>query len=130
MREKQLQVSSEVMGMYKQKLNNALLQVFQNGQEPIQDPSLMQQTEDLINDIEKSFVSEYEIASQNIIENFKQSRVVDFDSKREKIARSLFVSGTVYYKTYKDENFVNFEVLDPYNVFIDKNPNKRFYKLA
>ena len=80
--------------------------------------------------IEQNFISEYEIAGQNIIDWAMQSRAVDFANQRKILLTDLLVTGTGYYKTYctPEKTNVTLEVLNPINTFIDRNPESPYLK--
>ena len=50
-------------------------------------------------DINESYVSEYEIAAQNILDYLKQSQNIDLSNKMQSLLTDLCVSGTCYYST-------------------------------
>lgn len=137
MRDKQLQLNTETFKFYQSKLNNAILKVFkqdnqdqQQAQQATVDPGIEKELKMLVQDLDANFVSEYEIASQNIVQNIMQSRSIDFETKKSILAKDLYISGTAYYKVYKTENgdHFNFEVLNPLHTFIDRNPNSIYLK--
>lgn len=80
--------------------------------------------------IEQNFISEYEIAGQNIIDWAMQSRSIDFANQRKILLTDLLVTGTGYYKTYctPEKTNVTLEVLNPINTFIDRNPDSPYLK--
>ena len=101
MRDKQLHINAEVFGFYKSKLNNSIMKIFQQeGQQQQQgqvvDPMIEKDLKTLIADLDSNFVSEYEIASQNIIQHVMQSRTIDFETKKSMLAKDLYISGTAY----------------------------------
>lgn len=137
MRDKQLKMNGEVLSFYKSKLQSQLYAIFVEGKDPQQaqqeqqgDVALEKQLKMLLEDLELNYVSEYEIAAQNIIEYIMQARDIDFETKKAIIAKDLFVSGTAYYKVHETENgdHFNIEVLNPVNTFIDRNPNSVYLK--
>ncbi len=135
MRDKQLEISSQVFNFYKQKLNNEIMKVFvQQSQDQQQqaptDPFIDQQLKKLVDDLDSDFISEYEIAAHNIIRYIMQSRSIDFETKKSTLAKDLYITGTAYYKTYKTESgdHFNFEILNPLHTFIDRNPNSIYLK--
>jgi hypothetical protein len=108
-----------------------VLNVFSDGKEKMQqDPLIEKQMKTLVEELEYSYVSDYEIAAQNILKHIMQSRSIDFETKKQMLAKDLYISGTAYYKVYKTENGeqLNFEVLNPLHTFIDRNPNSIYLK--
>lgn len=132
MRDKQLLINSEVFNYYKSKLNNTVMQVFQQGgqQGNAVDPLIEKELKLLVEDLNENYTSDYEIASQNIIQYTMQSRNIDFETKKTILAKDLYITGTAYYKVYKTENGdqFDFEVLNPLHTFIDRNPNSVYLK--
>lgn len=66
-RDKQLKISSEIASMLNKHLKNTLYASIQ-GKPGIPDKVIEQQLNDLHESIDKNFISEYEIAGQNIID--------------------------------------------------------------
>lgn len=131
MRDKQLLINSEVFNYYKSKLNNTVMQIFQQGQQGnAVDPLIEKELKLLVEDLNENYTSDYEIASQNIIQYTMQSRNIDFETKKTILAKDLYITGTAYYKVYKTENGdqFDFEVLNPLHTFIDRNPNSVYLK--
>ena len=137
MRDKQLKIKEEVFKFYKSKLNNQIIKLFSQGQQDQQqqqqapvDPSIEYQLKKLIEDLQLNFVSEYEIAAQNILQYIMQARDIDFETKRTLLAKDLFISGTAYYKVnkLKGGNHFEIEILNPLHTFIDRNPNSPYLK--
>jgi len=79
---------------------------------------------------ERNFISDYEIAGQNITDWTMQSRAVDFSNKRKLLLTDLLISGTSYYKVFASPSNTNIEleVLNPINTFIDRNPESPYLK--
>lgn len=130
MRETQLAINKEVFDFYKSKLGNSIIQTFQQEGKQEGDPLIDKELKNLIDDLKTNYVSEYEIASQNILKHTMQSRDIDFETKKSNLARDLYITGTAYYKTYKTENddHFNYEILHPLHTFIDRNPNSVYLK--
>ena len=131
MREKQLAINGAVFQTLKRKLNNAMLNQFSLGQQAMdKDPLIEKELNQVVADLDRNFVSEYEIAAQNILTSTMQSRNIDFHTKKEELARDLFVTGTAYYQVRKSPSghAFEFEVLNPVHTFIDRNPNSRYLK--
>ena len=84
----------------------------------------------LIQELDENFISNYEIAAQNMVDYSMQSRNIDFLNKRKIILTDLLVSGTCYYKVcpHPSNSSINFRVLNPLNTFIDRNPESPYLK--
>lgn len=80
--------------------------------------------------LNSNFVSEYEIAAQNIVEWSIQSRLIDFVNKRRVLMTDLTVGGVAYYRVAENdsENNVDFKVLNPLHTFLDRNFDSLYNK--
>lgn len=127
-REKQLHINSEVYKFLQKKIKNQILS-FIDGKD-ITDKNIEEQLNKLVEDLNENFVSEYEIASQNVIEYLMQSRHTDIINKLRHLILDLLVSGYTFYKCKPSSNKSNveFEVLDPRNVFPDRNFDSPYVK--
>ena len=127
-REKQLKITNEIVKSLKEHLNNALLG-FINGKDNT-DVSIKQQLDKIIQTIDQTFVSQYEISAQNVLKYVMQSRHTDLITKLRQLLIDLLVTGYTFFKVKKSQSSTNveIEVLDPLNTFIDKNPNSPYVK--
>lgn len=127
-REKQLQITQEVVKFLKEHLSNSILQ-FIDGKD-ITDKAIKQQLDKIIQDIDQSFVSQYEIAAQNIIQYIMQSRETDMITKLRQLLTDLLVTGYTYFRVKSSTSGTNIkiEVLNPLNTFIDRNPESPYIK--
>lgn len=103
--------------------------MMQTGQE-IQDPTIKKDLQDLIEDLDYGFQSQYEIAAQNVIQYLLQSRDTDIYTKLKMLLIDLLVTGYTFYRVLPTVggNNVRIEVLNPLNTFIDRNPNSVYVK--
>ena len=78
--------------------------------------------------VESNFISDYEIAGQNILQYIKQSRNIDLKNKLRLIFVDLLVAGVAYYRTKVTDGKtnINFERLNPLDTFIDRNPDSNY----
>lgn len=78
--------------------------------------------------LEGSFISDYEIAGQNIVDYSMISRNLDFANKRKILLTDLLVSGTAYYQVIPSSGKTNvvLRVLNPVHTFIDRNPESPY----
>ena len=125
-REKQLKVAAECANLLQQNLKNNLLRIL--GSKDMQDLNIKEQLDKLIEDINENFISEYEIAGQNIVEYIIQSRNVDLVTKLKQLFIDLLVSGFTFYRVLPSSSGNNIEIqcLDPLNVFPDLNYNSPY----
>lgn len=127
-REKQLLIDKELADFLKHHLQNQILK-FITGQQ-MEDASIKHQLDQLIEDLEEDFISQYEIAAQNVVQYIMQSRKTDILTKLRTILLDLLISGYTYYKAKPSSNKTNveIEVLDPRNTFSDRNPESPYIK--
>lgn len=127
-REKQIYIYSELQKIFQQKLKNNLIQVIQ-GKDPT-DIMVQNQMEDLVGDLEDSFISKYEEAAQNVIEYIMQSRNTDLINKLRKIFLDLLISGDTFYRVKPSANGTNIQIESPspLNTFPERNPNSPYVK--
>ena len=127
-RDKHLKIVKEVFNYLKAHLNNSIL-AFVDGKN-ITDKAVESQLKEIISDIDKNYISEYEIAAQNVLEYIMQSRNTDLTEKLKTLFKDLLITGYAYYrvKPSPEGNNIDIEVLNPLNVFIDKNPESIYIK--
>lgn len=130
-REKELKITKEVYEFLQKRLNNKLLEFLQNGQQgKIVDNSVQQDIDNLIEDLDQNFISQYEAAAQDVVQYIMQSRKTDIITKLRKLLTDLLITGYTFYrvKPTPADNNVMIEILDPLNTFIDKNPESAYVK--
>lgn len=131
-RDKQVAIHSEVVNKLKEHLNNVVYSAMFEGSQnaPKTDIEIEKSLAETIELLDQNFISEYEVAAQNIVDWSMQSRNIDFTNKRKILLTDLLVSGTCYYKVCKSgskEN-VSLKILNPINTFIDRNPESPYLK--
>ncbi len=127
-REKQLKINSELYNFLKNHLENTILN-FKDGKD-IEDSFIAEQMEKIVEDISSSFTSEYEIASQNVIDYIIQSRDTDFITCLRNVIIDLLITGYTFYKVEPsvEKNSIKIRVLNPLNTFIDRNIESPYVK--
>ena len=120
-REKQLKISTECYNLLQNNLKNNLLRIL--GSKDMQDLNIKEQLDKLVEDINENFISEYEIAGQNVVEYIIQSRNVDLVTKLRQLFVDLLVSGFTFYRVLPSSsgNNISIQCLNPLNVFPDLN---------
>ena len=120
-REKQIKLSAECYTLLQNNLKNNLLRIL--GSKNLQDLNIKEQLDKLIEDINENFISEYEIAGQNIVEYIIQSRNIDLITKLKQLFVDLLVTGYTFYKVSPSPSGHNIQIecLNPLNVFPDLN---------
>lgn len=130
-REKELQINKSIIDFLNQRLHNKLVQYMQTGEtKSLVDSGVQEAIQKLIEDLNDSFVSQYEIAAQDVVEYLMQSRETDITTKLRYLITDLLVTGYTYYrvKPSVQKNNVRIEVLNPLNTFTDKNPESPYIK--
>lgn len=130
-RDKQLQIYNTVAKELRRHLSNSLYTALQDnaqGQGQAQDARILDEIKRLKEATERNFVSDYEIAGQNMVDWAMMARAIDFSNKRKILLTDLLVSGTCYYKVVPSKAGTNVElvVLNPINTFIDRNPESPY----
>lgn len=120
-RDKELAITLQVKAFLVEHLNNQILNFIQG--KPMDD-AVDEQIKHITSEMNNSFISEYEIAAQNIIEYIIQSRSMDLINKLKNLLMDLLITGECYYrvKPSPDETNIQIEVLNPLNTFVDKDP--------
>lgn len=128
MREKQLKIDAELYSFLQKYLQNSIIQILLEGKNPTFDPFIEKELQKIKTDIETDFVSNYEIAAQNILSYIKHSRDIDLKNKMRELFTDILIAGVCYYRTKPSgsKNNLCFEVLNPLDTFVERNPNK-FY---
>ena len=126
MRDKKLKIDHELYMYLKKYLENSIVNIVLGGQQPVNDPFVEKEMQKIKDEIDNSFVSDYEIAAQNLISYFKNSRDIDLKNKLRDLYTDLLISGICYYRTRPSTNNVKLEILNPIDTFVERNHNE-FY---
>ena len=128
-RDKQLEINKTVVTELRNHLNNTIVAAI-NGSQVAEDSVIKKSIQKLIENLDRNFISEYEIAAQNIVDWAIQSRNIDLINKRKIILTDLLVSGTCYFRVRPTANKsgIDFKVCNPINTFIDRNPESPYLK--
>ena len=128
LRDKKLKVDQELYTFLQRYLQNSIINILLNNQQPVNDPFIEKEMQKLQENVENSFVSEYEMAAQNILSYIKHSRDIDLKNKMRELFTDLLITGTCYYRVRPtgDKHNIQFEVLNPLDTFIERNQNN-FY---
>ena len=127
-REKQLQIAKGLVQYLKKHLKNSVLSFIK--QENSQDNLVAQQLKKVVEDIDNSFMSQYEIAAQDVLTYVMQSRTTDIITVLRDLLFDLLVTGYMFYKVEPSSgnNNVKIKVLSPLNTFPDRNFNTPYVK--
>lgn len=127
-REKQLKISNELYKFLKNHLQNTLLN-FADGKN-IKDPLIERSMKQIVESINETFESQYEIAAQNVLEYIMQSRETDILTVLRQLILDLLVTGYTFYRVEPTigNNNIKIKVLDPLNTFVDRNIESPYVK--
>lgn len=127
-REKQLKIAQELHSYLQSHLKNSILN-FVNGKN-INDGLVEQQLKRIVEDINNTFTSEYEIAAQNVIEYIMQSRETDIMTVLRDLLLDLLITGYAFYRVEHTvgNNNIKIRALSPLNTFIDRNFESPYIK--
>ena len=125
-RDKKLKIDKALYDYLRKYLQNAIVNIILNSQQPINDPFIEKEMQRIQSEIENTFVSDYEIAAQNILAYISSSRNIDLKNKMRELFTDLLIGGICYYRTKPKGDDIGLEILNPLDTFIDRNPNE-FY---
>ena len=127
-RQKQLKIAQELHNYLASHLKSSILNTL-NGKST-NDSLIEKQLKAITEDIENSFISDYEIAAQNVIEYIMQSRDTDIMTVLRDLLLDLLVTGYAFYKVEHTvgNNNIKIRVLSPLNTFIDRNFESPYIK--
>lgn len=116
-REKQLKIAAECFNLLQSNLQNNLLRIL--GSKDMQDLNIKEQLDKVVEEVNENFVSEYEIAAQNIVEYIIQSRNIDLITKLRQLLVDLLVTGYTFYRVLPSPSGHNIQIecLNPLDVF-------------
>ena len=117
------------VGLYiKDHLHKSLTAMIQGGSPQLS--SMQSDLNKLVEDLDQNFISQYEVAAQNVIEYIIQSRPTDLPNRLKALLLDLLVTGSAYYrvKPSSSKSNVVIETLNPLNTFIDRNPESTYVK--
>lgn len=129
-RDKQMKIISELHKTLSASFQKSVLN-FLEGKDN-KDPLLKQELDKLIDEIDQSFISDYEIAAQNVIEYIMQSRHTDLITVLRDLFLDLLITGYAYYRvepTVEGQN-IKIRPLNPLNTFTDQIIDTPYIKNA
>lgn len=133
MRDKQLEVEKKNFEFAKKFLTSGIYNAIngkpQQNQQAV-DSVIEEELKAIRNAVDLHFVSNYEIAAQNIIQYVLQSRRIDFKNKLQQLILDKLIAGESYYQVLPTASKKNFsiEVYDPMNTFVFKSPDSKYMK--
>lgn len=126
MRDKKLKIDQELYRFLEKYLQNAIVNILLKSEQPVNDPFIEKEMQKIQRNIDDTFVSEYEIAAQNILSYIKHSRDIDLKNKMRELFTDLLITGTCYYRVRVINDNIRFEILNPLDTFIERNQS-HFY---
>lgn len=128
LRDKKLKIDHELYMYLKKYLENSIVNIILESKEPANDPFVEKEMQKIKEDIDETFISDYEIAAQNIIQYIKHSRDIDLKNKMRELFTDMLITGLCYYRTKPSGSGDNLilEVLNPLDTFVERNRNE-FY---
>ena len=130
MRDKQLKIHEAAFNFFKERLQNAILKVFQGDSKDDQliDPFFNKELERIKKLTDDSYISEYEKAAQNILNYIKHSRDIDLKNKMRELFTDIFIGGTGYYRVRpnRKKDGLRLEICNPLDTFVERNFNEYF----
>ena len=122
-REKQIKIATEVHSFLTNNLKNNLLRIL--GNQDMQDLNIKEQLDKLVENLNESFISEYEIAGQTIVEYIIQSKNIDLITRLKQMFLDLLVTGFTFFRSLPSSSGQNIsiECLDPRDTFPELNYN-------
>lgn len=127
-REKQLQIANDLYQYLASHLKNTLLSFTKDKE--LKDPMIEQSMQEIVDNVNNSFVSEYEIAAQNVLDYIMQSRDTDIMAVLRTLLLDLLVTGYAFYRVEPtiENNNIRIKALNPLNTFIDRNIESPYVK--
>ena len=136
-RDKQLETTKKVKDYVSKYLENSIYKAIVQGpkkqgeqDQQVVDAEIQRQLKQITDSVNRNFISNYEIAAQDICEYVMQNRDIDFKNKLEQLLLDLLIAGQAYYKVTPTKSMANFkiELCDPLNTWVDKDPKSRYMK--
>ena len=128
MRDKQLKIHQAAFDKFKSLLENTIVNTILYNEENKQDPLFEEEIARIKKDVANTYVSEYEVAAQNILTFIKNSRDIDLKNKMRELLTDLLILGVCYYRVRPSggKNNLKLEILNPIDTFVERNHNE-FY---
>lgn len=136
-RDKQLETAKRIKDYVSKYLENSIYKAIVQGpkkqgeqDQQVVDSEIQKELKQITDSVDRNFISNYEIAAQDICEYVMQNRDIDFKNKLEQLLLDLLISGQAYYKVVPTKTMTNFkiELCDPLNTWVDKDPKSRYMK--
>ena len=128
MRDKQLKIDQAAFEYFKKKLENSIVKILLQDEKVTNDPFFEEELAKLKKSVSDNYISEYEIAAQNILNYVKNSRDIDLKNKMRELFTDLLIGGVCYYrvKPSSGKNNLSLEILNPLDTFVERNYNEYY----
>ena len=128
-KEKQRKIYESELNRIKNSLYDSLEAIFDPSYKRKLDAS-DEELAKLKHDIDKDFISEYEVSAQHIINFFMQNRDINLSYKFKTLFLDILVAGQCFYKVSvaNQGETPDIEVLNPTDVFYERNVHSPFIK--
>lgn len=124
-REKQLKITEQVLQFLQSRMKSKIVGSLNK---ETTDPRIKSELDDLVEELEQDFQSDYEVAAQNVVDYLLQCRETNFYNNLRTLILDLLITGYTFFRAKSTDTNVELEVLNPLNTFIDRNPNSQFVK--
>lgn len=127
-REKQLFIAQGLQKFLKNALHSYVTNFVSD--KPTNDSLIEKEIQDVVEGLDSSFISNYELAAQDVITYIEQSRETDLITNISNLALDLFITGYGFYKVKRSSSGTNIkiDVTSPLNTFIDRNYESPYVK--
>lgn len=126
-RDKKLEIDKQLYDYLTKYLKNAIIGILMGDQKASNDPYIEKELQKIKDEVDHTFVSDYEIAAQNILAYFKNSRDIDLKNKMRELFTDLLIGGLAYYRVKPSgDGDLKLEILNPLDTFVERNRNE-FY---
>lgn len=129
--EKKKKIFDAEMDALKSQLNSNISYAFGNNPNKTpEDLASEQSLAALKEELARNFTSTFEIAAQHMLTHMIKSKTIGIKQKLKTLFLDLLVAGQCYYKVYIEREGATptVEVLNPFDVFYDRNPNSPYIK--
>lgn len=123
-REKKLKIADETIKFFREKLVTNLTNLLMGKPDAV-DTNISKAIEDTKKNVENDFVSDYEVASQNVLEYLIQSETISIKEKLRRLYLDFLITGECYFKAVPTGSGtdIDVEIYSPLNTFVEINPS-------
>ena len=124
--EKKAKINQEVLKLFQTQLSSNLKAFIDGNIANNEDKATPKHVNKLIQDLERDFVSEYEISVKSVLEFLKNSNDIKLKEKLKILFIDILVAGQCYYTVNTGRKGETPEIVihSPFDVFVKKSPNE------